>query len=216
MLTRRSSGAGCGSASARARTRRRAARAAAPASQSGRLWRSLSGSVARSTARQRSSHARSCSLERGAQEAVVALPAQDGQAPLDAPPLPPIAPGAETAAARAAPHRWSRPACGARAGRARAGRGRSRTTTRSAGCSKRSTRRTSSVAASSRAFGCIAAIILAPALGARDRAASDSPSRAPSPHWSRTAALIALARSLSARVAGVAWPDVADDSRRAS
>ena len=67
----------------------------------------------------------------------------------------PTAPGAGTAGAGAARRRSSRPACAARASRCCGVRRKKSDTTLSAGCSKRSTWCSSSVASSSRALGCM-------------------------------------------------------------
>ena len=155
-----------------ARTRRRAASCSGSASHSGRLWRSRSEQRRCGRPRRRcSSQSRSVSLER-ARAGSRRCPASRGS-PGGARSRPcPTAPGAGTAGAGAAPRRWSRPARGARA-------------LPSARCSRKKRRRRHRpgarsaapgaavrCACSSRAFGCIARIILGPiAEGALEHAA---------------------------------------------
>jgi hypothetical protein len=151
VLTRRSSGAGSPSAFAPAARTRRPALLQRPASQSGRLWRSLSGSAARSMRRDLVQPGCSLRRERAAQEGLAALPGQDGQ------------PALQRAAAALrqvleqqalAQHGVGR--LGQRVALARPGARclRKKAATRpSAGASNFSTERSSSVARSSRAWG---------------------------------------------------------------
>ncbi len=102
------------------------------------------------------SHCTLVRLERGLQGARIALPSQP--APGGAPAARcRLAPGAAATAAGAAPHTPSRPAHGGRAAPSARWRRKCTDTTASAGCSKRSTARSSSAACCSSAFGCIGA-----------------------------------------------------------
>ena len=124
VLTRRSSGAGCVERLRRAaRTRRRAAACSGSASQSGRLWRSLSGRAAAvdlRTCGQPGLFVRhSAARRKAASPCQARIASRRSIAPAAA-----SAPGAGTAGAGAARRRSSRPACGARARRARGAGGR--------------------------------------------------------------------------------------------
>jgi hypothetical protein len=115
VLTRRSSGAGSAPAPApAARTPRPAVRAAALASQSGRLWRSFSGSPRGRWRHLGQPAALAAPAHRAGRPRCPARPGWPAGAP--ARPACRCARCCTAAGAGAARCRWSRPACGARAG----------------------------------------------------------------------------------------------------